>query len=477
MGTTTIKRAIIGTVGALGLLGGSSLAVAETVANRVTGTGTPATFGALPFSACGNLTTRCRIIVTADEGLVAAADAGTSADVPIWGFSLTGGSGQLAGPATAIKVRAGQQVEIVLANKLDPSAGPVELSFPSVPANSINRASVTISGTSYPAYRFRANTVGTSVYQAGLSNSFINPAATDLVPRQVAMGLVGAFIVDDGSASYNDEALIATADLDTEFAANPLTFDMSYYAESKGLDSSINRSVRHLINGKVFPKTDVIDVHAGDTVLVRHLNASNKDKSMGILGLHQTLLSRNANAYKDSQELVAPLVGPGETADVRVSIPASGPTRYAFSEQGRRMGNYTGAGFGGAMTFLNVWPAAPVAAVAAVAAAVEVAPLPAITGPTVDTAVSQFSAEVTAAATDATIATIDYAVTDPAVTDPSTITSWTALDITLPSVTVNGATVTVAGYPLPDGTLVTDNTFWVRATDSLGGVTVAATTI
>jgi hypothetical protein len=83
---------------------------------------------------------------------------------------------------------------------------------------------------------------------------------------------------------------------------------------------------------------------------------------MSLLGLRQTLLARNASKYDDPQTFIAPLVGPGETADLVVQIPlgAQAGQRYALIDAGRQM-NHGGAignnyGFGGDLTFFNVWP-------------------------------------------------------------------------------------------------------------------------
>ena len=96
---------------------------------------------------------------------------------------------------------------------------------------------------------------------------------------------------------------------------------MGYFGQSPNPDGS-PRKVYHVVNGKAFPDTDVIDVRAGDNVLLRSVNAGVTDKSMGMLGLRQTLLARNASQYTDPQTFISPLVGPGETADLVVSIPS-----------------------------------------------------------------------------------------------------------------------------------------------------------
>ncbi|MEA3185489.1 MAG: hypothetical protein QOJ74_1966, partial [Ilumatobacteraceae bacterium] len=66
-----------------------------------------------------------------------------------------------------------------------------------------------------------------------------------------------------------------------------------------------------------------------------------------------------ASPYADPQTLIAPLVGPGETADLVVQIPLGAPAnqRYALIDAGRQMNHGNGYGFGGALTFFNVWPA------------------------------------------------------------------------------------------------------------------------
>ena len=229
------------------------------------------------------------------------------------------------------------------------------LSFPSLAAGS-----VTNEGNVYTVNV--GNKVGTSVFQPG-----DNPKA----PRQIAQGLVGVLIVTpaactgvnltcafDGT-SHADEALVATTDLDLAFAQNPDTYDMSYFGQSR-TDKDRQRQVYHVINGQSFPDTQVIDAQAGDSVLLRYVNAGVTDKTMGLLGLRQTLLARNASPYKDPQTFVAPMVGPGETADVVVQVPLSATAgqRYSLMDQSRQMNHGSAFGFGGALTFINVWTGA-----------------------------------------------------------------------------------------------------------------------
>lgn len=164
----------------------------------------------------------------------------------------------------------------------------------------------------------------------------------------------------DGNVAYADEVVVATVDLDPEFAVDPFHFDMSYFGAAHDAQGE-SRQVYHLINGRAFPDTDLIDVRAGDSLLIRYVNAGVDDKNMGVLGLHQVLLARNGSAYVDPQSLIAPLIGPGETADVVIDIPvtAEGGQKYSLRDQSREMNGATAAGFGGALTFIDVWVEEP----------------------------------------------------------------------------------------------------------------------
>ena len=351
-----IKRLGVAAIAIAGLTGGAMAADAATLLQRVTSSVAPA-FATIA-STCTSSTTPCAITLDAGTGSVTVADTvNGSQTMPIYGFNVNGKNGgeyTLAGGATStIKVPEGTTLTITLTGL------PMELSFPSLPVTDvINNGDGT--------YTVHATKVGTSVFQPGGNND---------APRQIAMGLVGVLIVApatcndvnlacayDGMA-YNDEALVATTDLDFDFATNSPTFPgMGYFGQPVNPDGSA-RKVYHVINGKAFPDTDVIDVRVGDRVLLRSVNAGVTDKSMSLLGLRQKLLARNASSYTDPQTFISPLVGPGETADLAVQIPAdpTPPQRYTLIDAGRQMNHGNRDGFGGALTSLNVWPTAQVA--------------------------------------------------------------------------------------------------------------------
>ena len=344
------KQLVVAAIALAGIAGGAVVADATNFAGSVGQTAAPSSWPAIaPTATC--TTSPCNVTLDVGTGTATVNDVsnGGPVNVPFLGFGVNGAPASLAGsPNSTIKVPVGTVMNITVTQ----SAGgdPIDLSFPSLAASDV------VGGSG--SYTVTANAVGTSVFQPGK-----NPGA----PKQIALGLVGVLSVTptgcvdaqlkcayDGTV-YDEEALIATTVLDLEYATSPATFDMGYFGQSIDPDFS-TRQVYHVINGNAFPDTDVIEAKAGDDVLLRIVNAGVSDSTLGTLGLRQSLLGRNASAYTDPQTVISPLVGPGETADVAVTIPAGATAGQFFSimDQGQQMNNGTDTGFGGALTFLNV---------------------------------------------------------------------------------------------------------------------------
>jgi hypothetical protein len=357
------KRFVVAAIAIAGLTGGAIAVHADTLADKFLPTATaPGTFPTIPATTCviGTAPGSCEINLFAGPSTVTVNDVtnlGGTQTVDILGFgvNLSGTSSvTLAGGETStIKVPVGTTLTIHFSTSL---ADPPELSFPSLPAGSVTKVGNDYSFTTTPEM------VGTSVFQPGSNLD---------APRQIAMGLVGALIVTPAGCAtcayaavpYVGEAIVATTDLDLAFALDYKSglhqFSMGYFGQSRNPDGG-PRKVYHVVNGKSFPATTVIDVPAGQKMLLRYVNAGVTDKSMGMLGMRQTLLARNASLYTDSQSLIAPLVGPGETADVELTIPdVPAGQLYSLMDQGRQMNHGNNFGFGGALVFLEVWPYIP----------------------------------------------------------------------------------------------------------------------
>ena len=345
------KQLVAAAIALAGVAGGAVVAEATNFAGSVGQTAAPASWPSItPTATCA--TSPCNVTLDVGTGTATVADVvNGTANVPFLGFGVNGAPASLAGsPNSTIKVPVGTVINITLTQ----SAGgdTVDLSFPSLAA-----ADVVYNGPG--SYTVTASAVGTSVFQPGKNAD---------APKQIASGLVGVLVVTpagcadpqlkcayDGTV-YDEEAILATTVLDLEYATTPSgDFDMGYFGQSIDPDFS-TRQVYRVLNGKAFPDTDVIEARAGDDVLLRFVNASVEDSTMGTLGLRQSLLGRNASVYLDPQTVISPLVGPGETADVAVTIPAGASAGQFFSimDQGQQMNNGTATGFGGALTFLNV---------------------------------------------------------------------------------------------------------------------------
>jgi len=283
--------------------------------------------------------------------------------VPVWGFS-TSDAGDLSLPGPTIVVHSGEEVSLTVHNEL---ADDLDLDITGASAGDLTRSVAAITPGTPGVFTFTATQVGTSIYRAGASTKTGN--------RQLAMGLAGVLIVrpaecpaasgvdkcaygdpsinagnagsaigfDAGSDVFDDEALVVTNDLDPLFAADPLGYDITNF-----------HPTLHLINGKAFPDTEVIDTQAGSNVLIRYANLGEADHSMGLSGMHQRTIGRDASALPHgSDDVVVPL-NVGQTAEAMISVDpdAKAGFIYALADQARQPGLNNADP---AMTFLTVW--------------------------------------------------------------------------------------------------------------------------
>ncbi|RME49386.1 MAG: multicopper oxidase family protein [Chloroflexi bacterium] len=271
--------------------------------------------------------------------------------VPIWGYTdVVTGTAQLPGPP--LIVNQGETVQVTLHNTLNEASSLAFLGQNLIP-DTVGAAPLT--GTAI--YTFTATSPGTYLYEAGL---------TPNAAHQVAMGLFGALIVrpttnpltqayNETATAFDDEALVVLSEIDPDLnnSADPASFDMRLFAPRYWL-----------INGKAYPDTDPIPTAAGNTVLLRYINAGLEHHSMGLLGLDQTVLSTDGSEFTYSHGMVAETLAPGQTADVLTTIPATPPagtTKYALYNTNMLLHNngqfVTPGGpiaFGGMLTFLTI---------------------------------------------------------------------------------------------------------------------------
>ncbi len=314
--------------------------------------------------------------------------------IPIWGFAPVDGGGLCNGnpaqlPGPVLRVNVSDVVIVTLQNAL-----PVTTSilFPG------QTGGVTTSGGSpglftaeappcagscavlvdygVVTYTFTANAAGTYLYETGTDPQI-----------QVPMGLYGALIVDpvpatippqaysSSSTAYDVEEILVLSEIDPELNDDvsgtnltPTVFDLLNY-----------RPTYWLLNGRAFgpgnanpdvldpdapgtsqPYSSAISAAAGQEVLVRYINAGGTHHTMSLLGLHQRIIAKDADANPglgQPLDVVAETIASGQTTDAIIgSVPAGSYPLY--NRQLHLTNGGPGAGHffpgGGMMTFITV---------------------------------------------------------------------------------------------------------------------------
>jgi FtsP/CotA-like multicopper oxidase with cupredoxin domain len=255
--------------------------------------------------------------------------------VNIWGYSASSvGPAGLPGPL--LLVNEGDMVTVILTNTLTESTALLFQGQSMIP----DLTGVAAGGSK--SYTFQATTPGTYLYEAGLVSNG---------QHQVAMGLYGALVVLPAAApTYNEETLLVLSEYDPALALSPATFDMRKYHPQY-----------FLINGKAYPDTASIPVTAGNSVLLRYVNAGLQVHSMGLIGLSQTLVATDGNPFSRTHQVVAESIAPGQTLDALITIPmVADGSKFALFDSSMSLRNTNAGGLGGMLTFLAVGGVPPV---------------------------------------------------------------------------------------------------------------------
>jgi len=268
--------------------------------------------------------------------------------VPIWSYVLgdctTSTTAQLPGPT--ITANEGDAVTIILHNNLLVPTALLLQGQAIIP----DRTGAPAGGTA--TYNFTATAPGTYLYEAGLV-----PGAE----YQTAMGMYGALVVqsatagqayDDTTTAFDDEAVLVLSEIDPNVnnSSNPALYDLRNFAPRY-----------FLINGKAYPDTDPVPTVAGNRLLLRYVNAGLQYHSMALLGPHQTVIANDGSLLTYSHRMVAETFGPGQTADIITTIPATTAdgSQFALYDGSFLLHNSSTAGFGGMLTFVTVGVAPP----------------------------------------------------------------------------------------------------------------------
>ena len=162
-----------------------------------------------------------------------------------------------------------------------------------------------------------ASDVGSAVSGAGIPSGTTITAAT--AGASFTLSAAAQPAAYGASTAFDDEAVLVLSEIDPAFNANPATFDMRFYAPKYWL-----------INGQAHPDIPSIGTLAGHKVLLRYLNAGLNDHSVGLLGLHQTVIAADGHLLPYVYQMVAETVPAGETLDAITSVPAGAPFNFKF---------------------------------------------------------------------------------------------------------------------------------------------------
>ncbi|MDI3257207.1 MAG: multicopper oxidase domain-containing protein [Kyrpidia sp.] len=260
--------------------------------------------------------------------------------VNAWGYN-----GQVPGPL--IRVQVGDRVAIVLKNEL-PQPTTLHLhglavpnAMDGVPQMNMGSGTVGTQPTIPPGgsftYKFTVTgqMIGTHLYHTHVNDDF-----------QMDMGLHGVLIVDPPrtpeAPSYHVDALYELASFKTEGSEQENVFTL---------------------DGKAYPEAPVLNVHRGDRVLLRLVNASAEEfHVMHLHGYTFAVVARDGNPLPQPEYGNTVTLGPSQTADI--AFTADNPGQWMFhchildhtinpGEAGDGSATHM-AEMGGLMTFLNV---------------------------------------------------------------------------------------------------------------------------
>jgi manganese oxidase len=189
-------------------------------------------------------------------------------------------NGQVPGPE--IRVQLGDRVRIILHNQL-PESTAIHYHGLTVPNDQDGVPGLTqplvVSGDSY-TYEFTVANSGSHMYHSHMNGSV-----------QIPMGLLGAFIVEDGTEEVVDQ------DITMILNDGPLGYT---------------------INGKGFPATSPVVARQGEKIRIRYMNEGLQIHPMHLHGVPQLVVAKDGYPLANPRFEDTILIAPGERVDVIV---------------------------------------------------------------------------------------------------------------------------------------------------------------
>lgn len=178
---------------------------------------------------------------------------------------------------------------------------------------------------------------------------------------QVQMGLYGGAVVnpaaegqayDDASSAYNAQVLLLYSEVDPVLHQH--VSDGSY-GPGLAMTSTIDYNPKYfLINGEPYTATTapLLAGTAGDSVLIRFLNAGLRTHAPVLLGARLRVIAEDGNLYPFARDHCSVELPAGQTKDVIVEFSAAGT--YPLYDRTLCLTNAGGASPGGMLTYLQV---------------------------------------------------------------------------------------------------------------------------
>lgn len=271
--------------------------------------------------------------------------------VPMAGFGLSGGSVSVPGPV--LEANEGDTLVINLTNSL-----PVPITVVVHGQRIQNPTPVDVGGRVLSfvphsgSFTFPNLKAGTYLYESGT-----HPAV------EVPMGLYGVLIVrpatpgqayNDPVSAYDTEHVVVFSDVDP--VLNTMVRTGRY--GSALYPSTVKYAPKYfLVNGKAYPQTVPMTANNGDRVLLRLVNAGNRDYAPTLNGLYSMVIAEDGNLLPFPENDLAVMLPAGKTKDVIVTPGAD--TRYTLYDRRLNLSNAGTAGVGGILTFLEVGTVPP----------------------------------------------------------------------------------------------------------------------
>lgn len=273
-------------------------------------------------------------------------------EVTVWSYEDSNTPAVAPGGPTLV-ANVGDEVSITLHNQIGEPTG-LLIQGQSSPGSPMVPDLTGIANGGERTYTFTAQRPGTFLYEA---------APLPGAQYQPAMGLYGALVVSPAASGQAYPDTGTAYDTDQVLLLGEIDPALSNAADPSGFDMRDFRPTYFTINGLAYPDTQAISADPGSTQLLRYVNAGMSHHSMAVLGAEQKIIAIDGAPLQYPNHFVADTMGPGQTLDALVAVPASQgvDTELFVYDASHSLHNSNTAGIGGMLTSVPVAKVTPTA--------------------------------------------------------------------------------------------------------------------